>query len=290
MRFLLNDHPDLAVAPETHFLSYYWRRHNHVDLTQPTDRETFWAEFTSSDTFSRLALDPDALRAGAAADALTDFRAMFRAVLVAYAEKNGKKRFGEKTPDHYQHLGTLFEWFPNGRVVFLIRDPRAVVASYMTVNQQWAEGSDAYTLARGWRSHVDDHVRQWQDDPRVRLVRYEQLVRAPEAELRQVLDFAGLRDETSAILNRQPTEKLGTGSLGPASRVSDDNVDVWRSRLTRRHLALIEGATSARMPVLGYTPEMSPVRSRVTAAAERVRRRSRRLVQDRSKQASRSTS
>lgn len=272
MRFLLDSHPDLAVAPETHFLAHFLARHPDLDLTDPAQRTAFWAEFTDSQWFPRLGIDPDAVPL----DDQHDPRSLFRAILVAYADKTGKTSFGEKTPDHYQHLATLFDWFPDARVAFMVRDPRAVVASYLTIGQSWADGADAYTLARSWSAHMEQ-VNAWRGDPRVRVVLYEQLVRDPETEVRAFLELAGLRDETSAILSRQPTQRMETGSLGPDGAVTDQNVDAWRQRLSRRQIAVVEAFNGEHMSALGYVTDTGRWRSRVEGNVERVGHRLRRL-------------
>src|SRR2546423_14577765 len=119
VQFLLNDHSDQAICPETHFLDLFWAKHRELDLRKHEDRALFWAEFTASKWFGRLKFDADEFCARAGDAAFADFRALFLAVLEAYAASQGKARIGDKTPTHYRHLDTIFEWFPDARVVFL---------------------------------------------------------------------------------------------------------------------------------------------------------------------------
>jgi hypothetical protein len=272
LQFLLDDHPDQAIASESHFLDLFWAPHRDLDLTDECDAADFWAEFSASRWFARLELDPDTFRAGADPRVFADFRSLFAAVLDAHAESRGKARAGEKTPDHYRHLDTVFDWFPDARVVFMVRDPRAVVASYLHVDRDWAKGLDAYELSHRWSQHIG-YLNQWLDDPRVHLIRYEDLVREPAPHLRAILTFAGLRDETAAILSREQTASRPTGSLRSDTAVSDRNVEAWRSRLGARDLAVVEAVNRRHMHALGYQPVGARLVGALTLRREGFRRR-----------------
>jgi len=56
-------------------------------------------------------------------------RALFIIIMQLYAEFYNKPLIGEKTPIHIRHVNQLFNWFPNGRIIHLLRDPRAVYVS-----------------------------------------------------------------------------------------------------------------------------------------------------------------
>jgi hypothetical protein len=286
VHYLLNDHPEQAIAQETHFLDLFVPKYqdcNHgswADLsahwTEFTSKlpDPFWADLTSNDWFPSFG--PEA-EDGGSADGEPSFTVFFSALLRAYATSTGKPRVGEKTPDHYKHLATLFSWFPNARVIFLLRDPRAVVASYLHVTRDWAEGANAYALSRRWQSHLSDLYR-WRDDPRVQIVRYEALVRSPQTELPEILNFVGLSDETTKILARQPAERIATGSFVAYAPVSDANIEVWRTRLSPRQIATVEGVLGTEMTKLGYPPDCPLVYSRGVAQITRASQGARRLL------------
>jgi len=75
-------------------------------------------------TLEARALDAEAATLGGSGDAY------FEAFCRLRARANGRERWGEKTPRHAFRIHELLAAFPSARVVCLIRDPRAVVASY----------------------------------------------------------------------------------------------------------------------------------------------------------------
>jgi len=59
-------------------------------------------------------------------------RELFLAFLRRYAEHQGKPLVGEKTPAHFLYVDTILDWFPDGRVIQMVRDPRGNYHSEVT--------------------------------------------------------------------------------------------------------------------------------------------------------------
>jgi hypothetical protein len=74
-------------------------------------------------------------------------RGVFEAFLRIYADRRGKAVMGEKTPAHLGYVETLLEWFPGGRVVHCMRDPRAVYVSELRRRTEHAVGFPYRQLA-----------------------------------------------------------------------------------------------------------------------------------------------
>jgi hypothetical protein len=70
-----------------------------------------------------------------------------RSVLEDYAESQGKKRWGEKTPNHSLFTETLCQRYPGAVILHLVRDPRDVVGSRRRMT--WAANS-VVANARIW--------------------------------------------------------------------------------------------------------------------------------------------
>ena len=103
----------------------------------------------------------------------------------------------------------------------------------------------------------------WRDHPRVRFLRYEELVREPRGVLEGVCDFVGEAFHPDMIQGRstgsRPVENR-TGwdrehLLRALEPVSTDSVDRWRSDLSPSEVAAVEQVVRDAMVRFGYRPE-----------------------------------
>src|SRR5690606_25896813 len=128
-------------------------------------------------------------------------KTVFAALLLEQAAQRDKPRVGEKTPAHDEHMSTLLEWYPDARIVYVIRDPRAVVASVMRT--PWGARHSVLAHARRWRRSIG-WVRALTADGRVSTVCYEELVRNPEEELRKVCRHVNVEWTADLLARREP--------------------------------------------------------------------------------------
>jgi len=254
---MLSAHPAIAIAPETGFLNQWWTiRHWYGDISVPKRFEEFWADFTTQGRFSHSGVDPVALRARIAGEDTVDYPTVYSCYLKEYARRVGKARWGNKVP--FRHAGRLLAWYPNARIVYLVRDPRAVFASMLKV--PWGSKGVA-RQARLWRRTIES-LRELRDDPRVTWVQYERLVGEPEAELSRICAaigeeytsemIHGRSKESSPVVNREGWAK---GHLDKAIEkpVLTESVDKWRQELSPFQVAAIEHVLRREMAEFGYT-------------------------------------
>jgi hypothetical protein len=117
---MLDSHPNISIAPETHFMSEWMWRHRGVDIRGDREFHKFWAHFSRTSYFGNLGIPADTT--GQYIDSLEehDYKDVFSAVLNRYAEIRGKKRRGEKTPTHCFFMDTLLTWYPSPKIVYLV--------------------------------------------------------------------------------------------------------------------------------------------------------------------------
>jgi hypothetical protein len=163
----------------------------------------------------------------------------------------GRPRWGEKTPVYFRHVSQLLRWFPDARVVYLLRDPRGVAASHQVVDTEWAD-LDPGHVARSWLESVRT-LESWTGDPRVRLFRYEDVVAAPSGTLEELFAFIGGDYDGDLLASRGGAEAhRENGSFAPGAPVSAAHVDKWRERLQVRDVSIVEHITGSAMETYGY--------------------------------------
>lgn len=161
----------------------------------------------------------------------------------------------DKTPDHIHHLPEIREFYPGAKFLMVVRDPRAVVASWRAAGTSWA------AWARQPTSYI---VQQWVEGNRDArqsvaaagdgmIVRYEDMLADPVAGLTAILGWLGLqRDpETVARYVEACTPENMRARMTDAF-VWKAKADTWRETLSHSDVAVIEDIAGKEMAAFGY--------------------------------------
>ena len=285
VRHILNSHSQLAIAPESHYLGHQFPgagvravlRRNFPDVTSDQAASTL-VEFlyngglegaTRWRTPSRLwqwvqrRVPVDDLRERFLVSDRSE-RALFSVILAAYAEFKGKPIAGEKTPAHLYHVDTLLAWFPGGRVVQMVRDPRAIFMSELRRRRR-SPGAIPYRIlafvpaaldllllvqtTTAWRRAVRlAHRNEGRYPDRFRVLRFEDLLADPEHEVRGLARFLGVDYEDSML--DQQVVSMGTRS-GDAG-FDRGAAERWRSGIPRWADSWFGSTLKTDLKRLGY--------------------------------------
>ena len=164
----------------------------------------------------------------------------------------------EKTPSHCFALREIVRLFPEAKIVFLVRDSRAVAASLLDAARSW--GADwapgtAKDAAIEWYRHVSA-VRRWHaDNPAHPLltVRYEDAVADPRAALSAMLRFL-LPEDVDLALDETLArfEAAAATARDPAGFARRRGTEGWRRDLSIRQKLVVWRHTRKEMRALGY--------------------------------------
>jgi len=284
MRYLLETSGRIAIAHENHFLGHFREREGARFYFRPlgdlADDATIRriVDFIYSGAYQRRSrlrrinhlwrwlpkhVPADELERRLLGEERTE-RGVFRGFLRAYADAIGERPIiGEKSPAHVRYVDTLLTWFPNARVLHMLRDPRAIYVS--DVHRRKVDRTRPYS----WFAHVPllleavlllqttwtwldaagrarELARRWPD--RYRLVRFEDLVREPESELAQIFTFLGVDDSPDWVRVTVTSPSLRAESEG----IDPQAADRWRGRIGRVPEAWLRLWLGPSMRGLGY--------------------------------------
>lgn len=251
---VLNRHPHIAICRETEFRHYVYRRRTAFgSLADPRNRQNLVREYLSLVRIQRTRLDLGALEQ-CLMDEGENYPALFAALLRFYMRSHGKRRWGEKTPDHALFAETLLEWYPEATVIHLLRDPRDVVASLMDMP---SFPNSALGNANMWLTFNRAAARA-NRRPGYALVRYETFVADPETELRRLCELLGEEYSPAMLVpNWDPTADRPWFQRAEQP-ITGTRVGIWRQRLTDHEAALVEWFIGSEMSVFGYERLLSP--------------------------------
>lgn len=251
---LLNAHPRLAIFHETHF----------YDVIGPETR--FYGPLERDGELRRLVADVVAmLRRRALLNPIVESLTIdgllreviertpggvLAAALRLNAASQGKPRYGDKTPEHVFHLSPIWSDFPEAQVVLVVRDPRDTALSARAMFLESLAAS-----AWRWRRAFQAARSHWE---RLVLVRYEDLVAQPQAELERLCGALGEAFDPGMLRFYEATPvNLPHHPLLRAS-VTSQRVGRWRSAVAD-DVAIVEDICAEGMETLGY-PRSTPVR------------------------------
>lgn len=244
---LLDRHSRLCVPPETAFLAEFPRFLRLRNRASVLKRLRDWPRTADLD------LAPEEILAGLGDQPLSR-RAIFAAMLDLYAERQGKARCGEKTPRHLRYIPRIQSWFPEAKMICVLRDGRDVALSLAAM--PWF-GQGLSGAARLWRSNLrlmEKAARQYQE--RFLILQYETLVSQPETTLRTVMAFLGERFEpqqlspaaASAVVLPRSLSWKGL-ALGP---IRTDAMHARRAAATDADLRYLDEVLKPELVRYGY--------------------------------------
>lgn len=189
LRTILNSHADCAIGYECDFWEPLYPIYGGT-LDIWTHKERFLDDLFSVPRFAFWKLDRADLDAlFAAAPKPIPFARSIRLICEAYRQKHKPRAttYGVKNPNSIERLDLFFELFPNGRVVHIIRDPRAVLASEKKKltkrDGQFSSQLNTIRVARRWNRAMRGHDAH-RSDPRYCGVLYHDLIADTEPTLR----------------------------------------------------------------------------------------------------------
>ena len=287
---LRRDPTIFAAAGETHFfqdLTRYRRRFANLDDPQVfrdfvtlivalaylgTKRANERRDEYDLATFNLTEAQFDGLvtavqAAAAAVPADQRHAALFGLVMDELTRLNGCRRWLEKTPEHVYFLQQILSVRPDARVIELVRDPRAALASRKhRRTDEWLDAKEAHEQVSPdrstnfdplidsymWKESIDSARDARRNFPgRVLSVRYEDMVARPEETIRHIGRFLDVpfRPEFLQVGWINATTK---DAANAADGISQAAVDRWKQSLSPQEIYVCQTALRREMKEFGY--------------------------------------
>lgn len=201
IQFLIAAHPDVVTSRETHVFDKYVG-----PMKDWFDREE---TFAGGDGLSALFSDREFV-----AKFLRPFvRQAFNRV-AASAATGTETHLLEKTPGNMLHHALIRQILPKARLLYIVRDPRAVVASFKAAaRQDWGSWTrkPASEVCASWNRYnaaFVDAQEVW-PDRQITSVRYEDMKADPAGCLARLFDWAGLPHDERLIADACARNEIG---------------------------------------------------------------------------------
>lgn len=264
---MLNNHPELAVANDSHFIprALELTDKSLVNLAKSGQAIPLTPALVNNlrtyHRFWRLGISDkefDTIR-----EQSNTYQQLVAGLYNCFAQHEGKRFAGEKTPDYLRRMSLLHGLFPNAKLIHLVRDGRNVALSLL----QWAtptkgpgriplwEKSPVAVSALWWRWMVmESRTQAAAIDPAYRMeICYENLVSNADENMREVCKFLGI-DFSREMIDyhkgkTEPDQGLSAKKawLAPQAGLRD-----WRTKMALEQIELFEALAGDALEAFGY--------------------------------------
>ncbi len=252
LRDLLRSHSRISFPPESHFIPRLYR--GWGDPGSAEEARATGGRILSLATVRRweVGLEP------ADFEECRTYAGCVDLIYGNYAARQGKQRWGDKTPQYVSRIPTLAEVFPGARFIHIIRDGRDVALSWL---RRPHGPQNLYSAARTWQSFVAIGRRDGAAlGGAYAEVRYEALLADPEPEMRRLCEFIGESWEPGLLKPAPRSPRyLSRSAKGQGfhnrAEVERDNSGRWRSAMSPEQRSLFESVAAPMLSDLGYETE-----------------------------------
>jgi hypothetical protein len=252
LQSLIGSHPRVAAPPETHFFRRMQFGPPIGDLNDGAQLRRVVEYAVAPNPLQAAGFDAERIFERAVHGPRT-LAGVLDAMMTDFAERQGKARWSEKTP--VQPARIIWEHLPQAQVVHIIRDPMETVASNLA---KTGLDFDPTTSAVIWRQFTLRTIAAGAErGPAHYLrVRYEDLARDPEAQMKVV--FAFLEEEFDPSILHDRGRRLATlgSTTSPLTQQVLEPIAMTApasdALLRRRDRARIAAVVAGVMPALGY--------------------------------------
>ena len=256
MRLLLNNHPRIAIPDETGIFEILMNRTRLKKALPyriaPGSRLEKVLGTEIAERFNRL---PAFKRIGV--------RNIVDTLFTIYATSKGKTYWGAKTPHHYRYIPEIRKLFPSATIIFMIRDPRAVVASskrYAKNNKSFWASHNIQTAIDLWKESI--HAAKACKDDLV-IVKYEELSSDPSSVIKEICNHLGVRFDPEMLNFYKSSEsqisKMPTWHKETTKPVNAENIEKWKTELSEEEISTIDKRLADEMSYANYSNEHAEV-------------------------------
>ncbi len=280
---MLNNHPELAVANDTHFIprALELADKSLLDVAKsgvPIPlTATLAAQVRDYHRFYRLGLDEREF--DFVSNQAATYQELVSGLYSLHAQKANKSLAGEKTPDYLRRLDVLHGLFPAAKLIHLLRDGRDVALSL----RQWAKpdkGPGRIALwneqpiavcALWWRWLVIAARKQAAQLPPASYceIHYNHLVHDPAESMRSLCQFLQLDYSDQMIdYHRGKTKSNGSLSAKSAWLAPQSGLRNWKTDMASDELELFEALAGDALVEFGFEIANTSISPRTRAIAD----------------------
>jgi hypothetical protein len=251
---LLNSHSNISIPFESHlFYTFYpWLKY-YGDLRDKNNQKRLVGDILSTEVIKTWQPPVDKFKILNKIQ-VPNFGGIVDAVLSSWADLNGKKRWGEKTPRHLFHWKPILSYFPNSKVIHILRDGRDVATSW--IDSRFGPKT-YFRAAKEWIKFLKEieNLKKEINENNFYEIKYEKLISDTERELKKICSFVEEDYESQMLYfyenkSPYPTDKINLQNL--QKPIIANNKGKWQTRLSKKELYYFESIAGEYLEKYNY--------------------------------------
>lgn len=248
----LGKHPHLYVHRfEVRVLPYFLQRQGRFgDLGTLAARRRLARDLGKSKAIWQVNAKEDLILSDAQLSE-PGFAGVVGAIFTEFASREGKARWGEKSPTNLLHISELAASFPESQFIHIIRDGRECAQSF---HRRFGY-EPRHTILR-WKRMIAAGREQGLriGSKRYMEVRYEEVTRSPDSEMRRICAFLDL--PFSSVVVESSMRMVDAHRASEYNRIIE-NSDKWRTYFTKAQIVTLERIAGSCLAANGYIVDNS---------------------------------
>jgi len=262
LKRLVNAHPQIAVARETHWILLPFEKRRGLTGTGSVTPELI-SGLLQHPKFPKMKLGRSKLEKLLAADQPVSYSRFVSGIFTLYGQRRKKPLVGDKTARYVRDISPLHFLWPAARFVHLIRDGRDVCLSMLNWDRvqnlagrfaTWKEDPIS-TAALWWKWHVQ-LGREAGNTLGAKLyyeLRYEALSTHPEAECAALCEFLAVPYDGTMLRFHEGRTRYEPGlNANRAWLPITTGLRNWRTQMAAEEVERFEAAAGDLLDELGY--------------------------------------
>ncbi|NET82464.1 MAG: sulfotransferase [Moorea sp. SIO1F2] len=265
LQVLMDAHPDICIPPESHIFPRFSESFDdYGDLSQNYNLKLFVKDILNDEPIKLWGLK---ISVPAFCSKLQErsVKGVISRLFELYAEREGKSKWGDKTPQHAMYLKQIKALFPQSRIIHIIRDGRDVAESLSRV---LIGPKSIYGIAHRWKKYIlsFQEFKKTINSHEFLEVHYENLVKNPKKELSKIFKFLGedySEDDSEVVQDIPETVRkhhyLKAATLHDSlnKSISSQKIGVFKSKFKTREIEIFESIAGEALTGYGYSLETS---------------------------------
>lgn len=256
MQLLVATHPNIAIPPESHIFDRFSKHFNNYGKLE---------KYSNLKLLVKDVLEDYHIRDWELGVTVGEFcvqlqeksiQGVISLLLDLYTRKEGKMRWGDKTPQHTLYLDEIKNVFPKAKFIHLIRDGRDVAVSSSRI---FVGPPSIYGVAQEWRKYIFlfEQFKGTLNPCSYIEIKYEEMVRNTQSELNRIFEF--LEEEPIRIGTEVPNSsakvfylQADAHMLSLKRPISDKKIGSFKKVFNDRQIEIFESIAGNALQLYGY--------------------------------------